>query len=87
MIRFLDDHSRFIPGSRIHHNPIAEHAIDLLEECVKQYGKPAQILTDRGTRFSARGGISEFTEFCSGNEIDQTIYSRGPSAGSWSDSP
>jgi len=81
MISYLDDHSRFIPGSRIHHNPTATHAIDLLEECVKQYGAPQQILTDRGTQFHpARGGISEFTEFCSGNGIEHIVTSiRRPS--------
>ena len=64
MISFLDDHSRFIPGSRIHHNPTTEHAIQLLKESISQYGKPDQILTDRGTQFyPARGGISEFTKF------------------------
>lgn len=63
MISYLDDHSRFIAGSRIHHNPTAEHAIKLLEESVKRYGKPDQILTDRGTQFyPARGGKSMFTE-------------------------
>jgi transposase InsO family protein len=81
MISFLDDHSRFIPGSRVHHNPTAEHAIKLLEKSVKQYGKPDQILTDRGTQlYPARGGISEFTEYCSGNGIQHIITSvRRPS--------
>jgi transposase InsO family protein len=81
MISFLDDHSRFIPGSRIHHNPTAEHAIKLLEESVKEYGKPEQILTDRGSQFyPARGGVSEFTEFCSGNGIEHIVASvRRPS--------
>ena len=81
MISFLDDHSRFIPGSRIHHSPTAEHAIKLLEESVRQYGKPDQILTDRGTQFyPARGGRSEFTEFCSGNGIEHIVASvRRPS--------
>ncbi len=81
MISLLDDHSRFIPGSRIHHNPTAEHAIRLLEESVERYGKPAQILTDRGTQFHpARGGRSEFTEFCSGNGIEHIVTSvRRPS--------
>ncbi len=74
-------HSRFIPGSRIHHNPTAEHAIRLLEESVKRYGKPSQILTDRGTQFyPARGGRSMFTEFCSGNNIEHIVTSiRRPS--------
>ena len=81
MISYLDDHSRFIPGSRVHHNPTAEHAIKLLEESVRQYGKPDQILTDRGTQFyPARGGRSEFTEFCSGNGIEHIVASvRRPS--------
>jgi hypothetical protein len=62
MISYLDDHSRFIPVSRIHHNPTAEHAIKLLEASMKRYGKPKQILTDRGTQFyPARGeGPSAF---------------------------
>ena len=81
MISYLDDHSRFLPGSRIHHNPTAEHAIRLLEEAMRQYGKPEQILTDRGTQFyPARGGVSEFTEFCSGNGIRHIVTSvRRPS--------
>ncbi len=81
MISYLDDHSRFIPGSRVHHNPTAEHAIRLLEESMKAYGKPTQILTDRGTQFyPARGGVSEFTEFCSGNGIEHIVTSiRRPS--------
>jgi len=81
MISYLDDHSRFIPGSRIHHNPTAEHAIKLLEESIKQYGKPDQILTDRGTQFyPAKGGTSAFTEFCSGKEIQHIVASvRRPS--------
>ena len=81
MISYLDDHSRFIPGSRIHHNPTAEHAIKLLEESVKRYGKPDQVLTDRGSQFyPARGGISAFTEFCSGNSIQHIVASvRRPS--------
>jgi len=81
MISYLDDHSRFILGSKVHHNPTAEHAIRLLEESVRQYGKPDQILTDRGTQFyPARGGVSEFTEFCSGNSIKHIVASvRRPS--------
>jgi hypothetical protein len=48
----------------IDHNPTTEHAIKLLEESIKEYGKPKQILTDQGSRFyPARGGVLEFTEF------------------------
>jgi len=81
MVSFLDDHSRFVPGSSIHHNPTAEHAIKLLEESMRRYGKPDQILTDRGPQFyPARGGVSEFTEFCTGNGIEHIVASvRRPS--------
>ncbi len=76
MMSILDDHSRFIPGSRIHHNPTAEHAIRLLGESVKRYGWPDQVLTDRGTQFyPARDGQSMFTEYCTGNGI-QHIHTR-----------
>ena len=71
MISYLDDHSRFVPGSEIHYNPTGEHAIHLLEDCIYQYGKPDQILTDQGTQFHpARGELSAFTEFCNGNGIE-----------------
>jgi transposase InsO family protein len=81
MISFLDDHSRYVPGSEIHHNPTGEHAIRLLKDCVHQYGKPDQILTDQGTQFHpARGDLSAFTEFCSGNGIEHIMASiRRPS--------
>ena len=71
MISYLDDHSRFVPGSEIHHDPTGEHAINLLEDCIRQYGKPDQILTDQGTQFHpARGDVSAFTEFCTGKGIE-----------------
>jgi transposase InsO family protein len=81
MVSYLDDHSRFVPGSEIHPDPTGEHAIDLLKDCIQQYGKPDQILTDQGTQFHpARGDLSDFTEFCSGNDIEHIMASvRRPS--------
>jgi transposase InsO family protein len=81
MISYLDDHSRYVPGSEIHYNPTGEHAIHLLEDCIHQYGKPDQILTDQGTQFHpARGDLSNFTEFCNGNGIEHIMASvRRPS--------
>jgi transposase InsO family protein len=77
MISYLDDHSRYVPGSEVHHNPTAEHAIQLLEDCIHEHGKPDQILTDRGSQFiPVRGRVSEFTEFCSGNGIEHIVTSR-----------
>jgi len=81
MISYLDDHSRFVPGSEIHYDPTGEHAIHLLKDCIRQYGKPDQILTDQGTQFHpARGDISAFTNFCTGNGIEHITASiRRPS--------
>ena len=81
MITYLDDHSRYVPGSEIHYNPTNEHAMRLLEDCIRQYGKPDQILTDQGTQFHpARGDLSTFTEFCTGNGIEHIMASiRRPS--------
>ena len=81
MISFLDDHSRFVPGSEVHYNPTSEYAIQLLEDCIHQYGKPDQILTDQGTQFHPpRGDLSAFTEFCTGNGIEHIMASvRRPS--------
>ena len=81
MISYLDDHGRFVPGSEIHHDLTGEHAIHLLKDCIHQYGKPEQILTDQGTQFHpTRGPLPAFTEFCSGNSIEHIMASiRRPS--------
>ena len=76
MMSYLDDHSRFVPGSEINRDPTGEHAIHLLEDCIHEYGKPDQILTDQGTQFHpARGDLSAFTEFCTGNGIEHIMAS------------
>ena len=46
MLTYLDDHSRFIPGSEIFDNATSENAIDLLGECISEFDAPEQILTD-----------------------------------------
>ena len=54
-----------------------------MEAAIAKYGKPEQILTDRGSQFyPARGGQSAFTEFCSGKGIEHIVASvRRPSIG------
>ncbi len=65
MISFQDDHSRFITGSMKMWNPTGESAMLLLENSVRRFGVPTQVLTDQGTQFKpARGELSEFTEYC-----------------------
>ncbi len=77
MITYMDYYSRYIVGSEICRNPTAMRAICLLRECMNEYGKPVQILTDRGTQFvSSRGGVSEFTRFCKCNNIEHIVASK-----------
>jgi hypothetical protein len=64
--------------------PLRQYGIKLLREAIGQYGKPDEILTDRGTQFyPGRGGISEFTDFCSENDIQHILTSmrRPPAIG------
>ena len=77
MVTFLDDHSRFIVGCRINEDATGENAIKLLEESIKGFGKPKQVLSDRGAQFvNPRGGITEFTQFCINNEIQHIMCSK-----------
>jgi hypothetical protein len=59
MISYLENHSRFVPGSRVH-NLTAEHAMKLLEESMRRYGKPSQICE------VARMEFLPFTEIAAG---------------------
>ena len=67
MLTFLDDHSRFIPGSKIEHDATTEFALKLFKRCGKKYGFPEQVLTDQGVQFycadkeGKERGESEFT--------------------------
>jgi transposase InsO family protein len=55
---------------------MGELAISLLEDCIRHYGEPDQVLTDQGAQFHpARGDHSAFTEFCIGNDIKHIMAS------------
>jgi transposase InsO family protein len=82
LLTYLDDHSRFVPGSEKFYDPTAENALWLLEECLDSYGKPRQILTDRGTQFyparkRKRGEtLSKFTKHCKELGIEHIVASK-----------
>ena len=71
MVTYLDDYSRYVIASEVYHYPRGSYCIKLLRRCIKEHGKPVQLLTDRGTQFfSVRGGTSCFTQFCRNNGIE-----------------
>jgi len=82
MLTLIDDHSRFVVGCRIDENATTELAIKLLEKSIQDYGKPKQILSDRGTQFfysekeGKKEGVSQFTQFCIDNEIQHIVASK-----------
>lgn len=82
MITYLDDHSRFVLGSEKFYDPTSKNALWLLEVCVDRYGKPRQILTDRGAQFyparkKAKGETySKFTKYCQDRGIEHIVASK-----------
>ncbi|MBI1658858.1 MAG: transposase [Thaumarchaeota archaeon] len=65
-VSYQDDASRLIVAFGVFKEATAEHAIEVLEQAIRKYGKPAQILTDHGSQFysnekeNARRGVSVF---------------------------
>ena len=65
-IAYQDDASRFITGYGVFGHATTENAIAVLEEAVRNHGKPASVLTDHGSQFYAnaseikRKGDSEY---------------------------
>ena len=65
---YLDDASRFMAGYGVFQEATTENALLVLDEAIKAHGRPASILTDRGTQFYAsesevkKKGNSKFEE-------------------------
>jgi len=78
MLTYLDDHSRFIPGSEISDDATSRNAIYLLQDCIDEYGAPKQILTDQGVQFhtTQEGGKTKFKKFCERHEIQHIVASK-----------
>ena len=78
MITYLDDYSRFIPGSKVFHNATTENALKVLKEALDSYGTPQQILSDQGVQFYTwqEGGKTEFTKFLERRGIQHIVASK-----------
>lgn len=63
LVTFLDDASRLILACKIlPSTPTADEVLTVLHAAIKTWGKPRQILTDRGAQYYAnKGGESRFT--------------------------
>lgn len=71
MLTSLDDHSRFVTASEKFSEATMENSIKQLELVIRRFGKPKQILTDRGVQFWNNRGETPtaFTQFCMDNGI------------------
>lgn len=78
MLTFIDDHSRFILGSRRFSEATAENTVKMLEGVCKKYGFPEQVLTDNGVQFVNNKSEfpSDFTQFCVDNGIQHIRTSK-----------
>jgi len=59
LLVYLDDSSRFIAGYGVYDNATADNAIKLLDDCIAKYGKPRELLTDRGSQFYSNFGYNK----------------------------
>jgi len=79
IIAYLDDASRSIVGYGLFPEATSEHAVEVLDRAIKEYGKPASILTDRGSQFYAvecderLKGITVFEKYFIEHEIRQIL--------------
>lgn len=71
MLTTLDDHSRFVNASEKFSEATMENSIKQVEIVIRRFGKPEQILTDRGVQFWNNRGETPtaFTQFCTDNGI------------------
>jgi len=70
LITILDDHSRFVTASHLFKEGTTENVIRLLDQAIREYTRPKEILTDHGSQFwSVRRGESSFQTFCEDNSI------------------
>lgn len=79
MIAYLDDASRFVTGWALFPEATSERSLEVLKKAIGKHGKPASILTDRGTQFYAseteerERGATVFERYLVENGIRQIL--------------
>lgn len=56
LIAYLDDASRFVVGWGVFDEATTENALSVLDDCIRRYGRPLELLTDHGSQFYANSG-------------------------------
>jgi putative transposase len=56
LIVYLDDASRFVVGWGVFDEATTENALSVLDDCIRRYGRPLELLTDHGSQFYANFG-------------------------------
>jgi transposase InsO family protein len=75
----MDDASRLIVGYGIFQQATAENTIQTLKQAIAKYGRPHEILTDRGSQFYANEserhekGISQFETYLTDHDIKHIL--------------
>jgi putative transposase len=72
LILLMDDRSRFILGWKLLEKTSSDEVTDLVAKAVNRYGKPEEILTDRGFVFYSWRGINRFEKWLERMGIDHT---------------
>jgi putative transposase len=79
ILAILDDASRYIVGYGTFKEATAPNTLQVLKEAIQNYGKPDEILTDRGSQFYANEGerkekgISQFEQHLADHEIKHIL--------------
>jgi putative transposase len=78
-IAYEDDASRYVVSYGVFDEETSKNAVGVLKEAIAKHGKPASILTDRGSQFYAsesevkEKGLTEFELFLIANDIKHIV--------------
>jgi putative transposase len=78
-IAYEDDASRYVVSYGVFDEATSKNAVDVLKEAIARNGKPASILSDRGSQFYAsesevrEKGLTEFELFLIANDIKHIV--------------
>lgn len=72
LILLIDDFSRFVLGWRLLEQTSIDDVIELVRSAMDRYGKPEEILTDRGFVFYSWRGANRFERYLENERIDHT---------------